>query len=169
MKVFLALCLCGLSIALAAQTKLQTFTSPDSMFQFKHSNLLVRCTEQRHEEGSAGWWVPADSCEAFTPVCDDPGRQGNNSTLVCFAYPKTKFKDYPTFEAATFSVADIKSAITEKKCLGGEPDWVIDTAWEREDCKYQPCEVQAVRDRRCRNGSQFRRTRVPELSPKQVL
>ena len=44
----------------------------------------------------------------------------------CFAYPKTRFKDYPTFEAATFSVSDIKSAVTEKKCLGGEPDWVID-------------------------------------------
>lgn len=126
MKALLALCLCGLSILLSAQTKLQTFTSPDGMFQFNHSNLLLRCTEQRHEEGSAGWWVPADSCEAFTPVCDDNGRQGNSSTLVCFAYPKTRFKDYPTFEAATFSVSDIKSAVTEKKCLGGEPDWVID-------------------------------------------
>ena len=67
MKVFLALCLCGWSIALPAQTKLQTFTSADGMFQFKHSNLLVHCTEQRHEEGNAGVWVPADSCEAFTP------------------------------------------------------------------------------------------------------
>ena len=126
MKVFLAMCLCGWSIALAAQTKLQTFTSADGMFQFKHSNLLVYCTEQRHEEGNAEVWVPADSCEAFTPVCDDPGRQGNSTTLVCFGYPKAKFKDYPTFEAATFSVAHIKSATTEKKCLDGEPDWVID-------------------------------------------
>lgn len=126
MKILLALCLCGWSVALPSQTEHHTFTSADGVFQFKYSSLLVHCTEETHEEGNAGTWVPADSCESFTPVCDDPGRQGNSSTLVCFAYPKARFKDYPTFEAATFSVAHVKNATTEKMCLDGEPDWVID-------------------------------------------
>jgi hypothetical protein len=85
MKTLIALCLCALSIPLPAQTALRTFTSPDGVFQFKHSNLLVRCTEQRHEQGYPGWWVPEESCESYTPVCEDPGSQGS-STLVCFAY-----------------------------------------------------------------------------------
>jgi len=54
MKTLIALCLCALSIPLPAQTALRTFTSPDGVFQFKHSNLLVRCTEQRHEQGYPG-------------------------------------------------------------------------------------------------------------------
>lgn len=126
MKVLVAFFLCALSTPLSAQTTLQTFTSSDGTFQFKYFNLLVPCMEQRNEEGSPGWWTPADSCQAYTPVCDDPGSQGS-STLVCFAYPKAKFKDYPTFEAATFSVAEVKRAVTEKECLSGSPDWVIVT------------------------------------------
>lgn len=119
MKGFAALCLCLLPITLLGD-KLQTFTSPDGVFQFKYSDLLVRCTEQRHEDGYAGWWDP-DSCQAFIPVCDDLSRGSN--TLVCFAYPKARFKDYPTFGAAAFLVAEIKGA-TEEVCLRGDPDWV---------------------------------------------
>ncbi len=124
MKVLVAFFLCALSTLLSAQTTLLTFTSSDGTFQFKYSNLLVRCMDQRNEEGSPGWWTPADSCQSFTPVCDGPGSLGS-SALVCFAYPKAKFKDYPTFEAATFSVAEVKRAVTEKECLSGAPDWVI--------------------------------------------
>jgi hypothetical protein len=37
------------------------------------------------------------------------------------------FKDFDTFEAAAFSVAEVKGAITQKECLSGSPDWVIDS------------------------------------------
>lgn len=125
MKVLVALVLCGLPATLSAQATLQTFTSPDRTFQFKYSSLLIRCTEQRQEEGQPGSWIPEDSCQSYMPVCDDVGSQGS-TTLVCFAYPKVKFKDYPTFGAAAFSVAKVKRAVTEKKCLSGSPDWVVD-------------------------------------------
>ncbi len=125
MKVLVALLLWGLPATLSAQDTLQIFTSPDHTFQFKYSTLLVRCTEQRHEEGQPGWWIPEDSCESYIPACDDAGSQGS-ATLACFAYPKAKFKDYPTFNAATFSVAKVKRAVTEKECLSGSPDWVVD-------------------------------------------
>jgi hypothetical protein len=117
--------LCALSATLCAQTAQQTFASADGTFQFKYPELLVRCMEQVHEEGNPGLWIPADSCESYTPVCDYPGSQGNR-TLVCFAYPKDTFKDYDTFEAAAFSVAEVKGALTQKECLSGSPDWTID-------------------------------------------
>lgn len=125
MKALFFACFCVVSIALSAQTTLQTFTSPDGVFQFKHSKVLVRCTEQKHEEGYPGLWAPQESCESYDPVCDDPGSEGS-TTLVCFAFPKAEFKDYPSFDAATFSVAEIREAITEYECLSGNPDWVID-------------------------------------------
>jgi len=117
--------LCVFSAALYAQTALQTFASADGAFQFKYPELLVRCTQQTQAEGNPGLWIPADSCESYTPVRDYPGSQGNR-TLVCFAYPKDKFKDYDTFEAAAFSVAEVNGALTQKQCLSGSPDWVID-------------------------------------------
>ena len=103
------------------QSAFEIFTSPDGVFQFKYSSLLLRCTEQRHEANYPGLWVP-DSCQAYTPVCDEPGIQ-DGATLVCVAYSKAKFKDYPTFNAATFSVAEVKRAVTEKECLSGSSDW----------------------------------------------
>jgi hypothetical protein len=45
---------------------------------------------------------------------------------VCFAYPATEFKDYPTFEAATFSVAMIETARTERQCFSELLDEAID-------------------------------------------
>jgi hypothetical protein len=99
---------------------LNTFTSRDGVFQFKYSGLLVHCVES---EKQAGWWEPADSCEAYFPVCDEAD-QGSN-TLACIAYPREPFKDSPTFEAATFSVAEIKQATDETQCLSGSPDWVV--------------------------------------------
>jgi hypothetical protein len=104
-------------------TALHTFASPDGVFQFRYSELLVHCTQTSKEEGSAGQWSPGDSCLAYFPVCDEADQ--GSATLVCFAYPREKFKDSPTFEAATFSVAEIKQATTEKDCLSGSPDWVV--------------------------------------------
>jgi len=143
MKVPLTFVLCGLSTSLSARTKLQTFTSPDGMFRFKYSNLLVRCAEQRHEKGYAGLWIPVGPCNAYIPVCNDPGSQGS-TTLVCLGYPKAQFKDYLTFEAATFSVSEIKLAVTERDCLSGSPDWVVYPPESGKTCRDQPCEVQTI-------------------------
>jgi hypothetical protein len=122
MKLLVAFFFFAVSASLSAQTPLQTFTDPDGMFQFKHSSVLVRCTEQTHEEGQASQWAPENACVAYIPVCADPGTEGSR-TLVCYAYSKTGFENYPEFSAAAFSVAEIKGVVTEKECLGGSPDW----------------------------------------------
>lgn len=101
-----------------------TYTSPDRRFQFKHSEVLVPCTEPDRDEGKRGGWYP-DSCRGYIPVCDDRGIAESN-TLVCFAYPKAKFEGYPTFEAATFSVAVIETARTERQCFSELLDDAID-------------------------------------------
>ena len=123
MKVLVALLLCGLPATLSTQASLQTFTSKDGVFRFRYSTLLVRCTALGDEESHPSSWSPTNSCGSYIPVCDDGGSQGSE-TLVCFAYPKDKFKDYATFGAAAFSVAEVKGAVTAKECLSGAPDWV---------------------------------------------
>jgi hypothetical protein len=99
---------------------LHTFTSPDGAFQFSYSGLLVHCMERG---GQAGAWEPSSSCAAYFPVCDEPGNQGSR-TIACFAYPRNKFIDAPTFEAATFSVAETREATTEKDCIDVSPEAV---------------------------------------------
>ena len=83
-KVISCLCFCGLSIALSAQSTLQTFTSPDRAFQFKYSAVLLRCMPK---EGQPDYWLPVnplplqyrDGC-----ICDD---HLNSAVIVCFTYP----------------------------------------------------------------------------------
>src|SRR5437016_3035316 len=104
MKIFVALCFCGLSFA-SAQTNLRTFTSPDGVFRFKYSPMLARCTPERSQEGYSGSWFPPDPCMSQAGVCDDAGSRA--STVACFAYPKDKFKDKPTFIAAAFFIAEV--------------------------------------------------------------
>jgi hypothetical protein len=98
----------------------QSFTSPNGTFKFQHSSLLLECKQSPKQ---AGRWMP-DSCEAYSSVCDDSDPKV--TTIACFAYPKTKYKDFPSFEAAAFSVAEITAATTRNVCLSGSPDWVID-------------------------------------------
>ncbi len=124
MKLLVTFFLWGVAAMLPGQSRFRTFTSPDSAFEFKYPDLLVRCTAQHQPTGGV-WWTPQESCEAYSPVCDDPGIQGS-STTVCFAYPKAEFKDHPGFEAAAFSVAEVKEATTEKSCLNGSPNWALD-------------------------------------------
>ena len=50
-------------------------------------------------------------------VCDDADSQA--STIACFAYPKDKLKDKPTFIAAAFFIAEVNEGTTEKICLEG--------------------------------------------------
>lgn len=116
--------LCVAPNALSAQAELRTYTSPDRKFQFKYSEVLVPCMEQDLDEGKRGGWFP-DSCNGYIPVCDERGDPANN-TLVCFAFPATEFKDYPMFEAATFSLAVIETARTERNCFTQLLDEAID-------------------------------------------
>src|SRR5579863_9400111 len=109
MKILIALCLCGLSIPLPAQTTLRTFTSPDGIFRFKYSDALVnRASAGPHENGT-GSSVP-ESCMTQGSICDGPGSGGR--AMACFAYPKDEFKDKPHFVAASFFVSEIESAQT---------------------------------------------------------
>lgn len=49
-KTLIAICFCGLSIPLSAQTTQRTFTSPDGIFQFKYSDVLIDCTSVGKQE-----------------------------------------------------------------------------------------------------------------------
>jgi len=121
-KTLIALCICGLSIPLPAQITLRTFTSPDGIFQFKYSEVLVDCTSAGLQENGTGSSLP-ESCMSQGAICGGPGSEG--SAMACFAYPKEGFKDKPLFVAATFFVSEIQSAKTEKVCLKGSPDWLV--------------------------------------------
>ncbi len=107
---------CG--FALFGQTP-RTFTSPDGEFQFKYSSALVQCRAESNG-GDGVLWTP-DSCEAYFPVCWSESQGGR--VLVCFAFPKARFRDYPTFEAATFVVAEIPHATSSEGCLAADPNW----------------------------------------------
>ena len=118
MKSFAVLLVFLLPINFSSQTTEQTFMSPDGTFRFQYYRSLIPCTKHKGPADAFEGWFPADSCSAFIPVCEDP-----SVAIACFAYPKSAFQDYPTFEAAAFSVAEVKKADTEKSCLDGSPDW----------------------------------------------
>jgi hypothetical protein len=124
MKRAAAICLaCSTTLfALQHANLMKTFTSPDGMFEFKYSDILVHCRESRQQ---VGLWLPDNGCGAYIPVCDD-SQSHSTRTLICLAFPKDRFKDSPTFEAATFSVAEGTKATSEKMCLKGSQDWVVD-------------------------------------------
>src|ERR1700724_365754 len=122
MKTFIALCLCGLSIPLPAQTTLRTFTSPDGIFQFKYSDVLVDCTSVGKQKNGVGSSVP-QSCMTQSAICDGPGSEG--SPMACFAYPNERVKDKPHFVAATVFVSESQSVKTEKECIKGSPNWFV--------------------------------------------
>ena len=132
MKVPIAVCVCALAVTLAAQTSRQTFSSPDGVFQFTYSGMLVDCIKKVPSKpkpsGVPKVFVgipPAlsipDSCQSMADVCSDLG--GQVSTLACFAYPKDKFRDKPVFAAAAFFVEKIEEAATESACLQGSQNW----------------------------------------------
>jgi hypothetical protein len=105
-----------------AEDALKTFLNHE--FTFQYASLLASCQKKEFETGDGYSWEP-NSCDAYFPVCDDQGSQGG-TTLACIAYPKEKFQDAPTFEAAAFSVASVEGTHSEKDCLGGSPDWAVD-------------------------------------------
>jgi|SRR5271165_1153660 len=119
MKTLIAICFCGLSIPLSAQTTLRTFTSPDGTFQFKYSHVFIGCTSVQKQENGTDASVP----QPCGPICDGPGSEG--TTLACFSYPNEKFRDKPAFVGATFYVSEILSAESEEVCLKGSPNWYV--------------------------------------------
>src|ERR1700722_6356362 len=86
LKIISCLCFCGLSMALCAQSKLQMFTSPDGVFRFNYSPLLIRCMPRR--EGQSRWFVP-DQCNSQDALCGDIS--GQTTTIVCFARPTHEY------------------------------------------------------------------------------
>jgi hypothetical protein len=117
MKALVVVCLCGLSsVTLAAQSKLRAFTSSDGIFQFKYSSVLAQCSPERTEGGLSGSWVP-EGC-----LCND---EDSVTTIACFAYPKDKFKDKPTFVGAAFFAAEVQPATTASACLQGSRNWLV--------------------------------------------
>jgi hypothetical protein len=138
MRKLIALGVCGLSITLPAQDHLRTFTSPDGAFRFKHSDVLVDCMSEQTQANATTSSVPQvftgrpvgssvpDSCVSQGGICGD--EQSEARTIACYAYPKSKFKEKPTFSAAAFFVAEVKEATTEKVCLAGSQYWNIERA-----------------------------------------
>jgi hypothetical protein len=88
------------------------FTSIDGAFRFEYPASLARCGRNPTQHDR---WGPDESCEAFTPVCSDFSGQ-SNGTVTCIAYPAAEMKG-TNFQAAAFSVSEIKGATTEAECL----------------------------------------------------
>jgi hypothetical protein len=90
----------------------KSFTSPDGAFNFEYSDSLVSCRRDPHRDD---WWLPDESCDAYTPVCSNFSCD-STGTIACIAYPASEMKG-TTFQAAAFSVNERKEAPTESKCL----------------------------------------------------
>ncbi len=60
----------------------ESFISPDGRFAFRFPNSLVRC---ERDSKQADRWIPAESCEAYTPVCSDFSAS-RGTTIACVAY-----------------------------------------------------------------------------------
>ena len=88
------------------------FTSPDGAFHFDYPASLVRCERNPSQSDR---WGPDESCEAFTPVCSDFFGQ-SDGTVTCIAYPAAGMKG-TNFQAAAFSVSEIKAATAQAECL----------------------------------------------------
>jgi hypothetical protein len=122
----------ALAAVASAQRSRNTFTSSDGLFRFKYSNMLVDCdaTANPSQGDKSGMSKMSGDHRAGSPnpdacsgVCIGPGSEGN--VMACFAYPKERYKDKPHFVAATFFVAEIQSAKTEKECLEASPNWFV--------------------------------------------
>ena len=90
----------------------RSFASADGTFRFEYSDSLVPCRRDSHQPDR---WLPDDSCEAFTPVCSNFSCD-SVGTVACIAYPAEELKD-TNFQAAAFSVNELKRVSTEPQCL----------------------------------------------------
>jgi len=94
---------------------LQTFTSPDGVFQFRYSPSLVTCKrDEPTREGEPGEWVHGCGlCATY-----DRGR----NPIICVVYPRDDFKDKFQFAFAGFVVEVLEQGTTEQACFK-KPDW----------------------------------------------
>ena len=98
------------SLGALAQGNVQTFTSADGEYQFSYRSYFVPCSlGPSHVD-----WNPQD-CVGGIPVCPQPQEA---ASTACVAYPKSRYKTYPEFEAAAFSVGEMTELKTEQQCLG---------------------------------------------------
>ena len=89
----------------------ESFINPDGTFAFKYPDSFVKCERDSKE---ADRWIPAESCEAYIPVCSDfSGSRG--STVACVAYLAGGIKG-TNFQAAAFSVIQV-NAVNTDGCL----------------------------------------------------
>jgi hypothetical protein len=99
-----------------AEKALKTFSG--SEFRFQYASLLIPCEQGSPADGHS--WLQ-DSCGGFISVCGEPNG-GRKDTIACLAYPKAKFADTPTFEAAAFAAATVQAS-NERDCIGHLPGW----------------------------------------------
>jgi hypothetical protein len=90
---------------------MNTYVSPDKIFRFEYPDSLVQC---RRDPNQVNWWIPAESCEPYIPVCFNASGD-SESTVACVAYPADVEKG-TNFEGAAFSVSEPKDANTEHEC-----------------------------------------------------
>lgn len=113
--VLAALLLCAPCVLVAQshhpQSAKTTYVSPEGTFRFDYPKSLVQC---RRSPDQSNWWIPAESCESFIPICFSASGD-SESTVACVAYPANDMKG-TNFEGAAFSVSELKSSNTEHKC-----------------------------------------------------
>jgi hypothetical protein len=97
------------------------FTSPDGAFRFDYSKFLLPCNGTKDEYGNFDW--QPRSCDAYSPMCKNTIGDGEE-TIACFAYRRDLMKNYPEFEAATFSAAQLNGVVTENDCLSLPDSWI---------------------------------------------
>lgn len=88
------------------------FVSSDGVFRVSYPDSAVAC---RRDPNQTDWWLPSESCDADTPVCSDVFCD-STETAVCIAYPAGQMKG-TSFQAAGFSVNELKKIATEADCL----------------------------------------------------
>lgn len=121
--VVVGLLFCGQAMRLSAEDDLQTFTSSDGHFEFRHWRPLIQCPLAPN--GSTGNKA-APSCTSQGDLCGS-----EPTTYVCYAYPKDRFKDKLSFSGAAFFVAEVADAKSSDSCTAGSPDWQVSTTDSR--------------------------------------
>ena len=94
---------------------LKVYTSPDAAFRFTYPGLLIHC--EKRPQGAGYVWVQKE-CAAYFPACDETLslELSKKKATVCLAYPRNQHTNSDTFEAATFSVAQIEEARDRSSC-----------------------------------------------------
>ncbi len=112
---------CAFPTSIFAQSELKTFTSSDGVFQLKYSSNLIQCSTKKDNGENAVSQNP-DSCTAYYPFCGNYYASLRIVTIVCLALPRKEMQEYLTFEAAAFSVGEVREADSEKLCLTPPPN-----------------------------------------------